>query len=367
MNVLEKNILTVQRFYRLKFYFTLLKKQSILHNEDGSTFEQVQTQILQKHTRKLMFFIAEEIQKLCQLRFSLHSSKLVNVVLSLYLIYHQPHEVLSQQLHSAEEKRVYVQAQIAFRLLHRKSSSWLASNSMKVFHILNTYISHFQNWILFDKTQQLCVLSELIIQLRTHGPNTTDKQVQESYKECARSFEEKIFEHVKKIAGDDGYTFVCNCVKGVEEAQQQISRTVNSTMHKVYWDILSQQLENKETQSTCMILIAKTFREKFLTLTTNETLKKRIITTIDISLYEMQMINKTFTFGSFLEILENIVQLTLHMCAPVQDVDLRTKLEEIKELHEHRLSDSKSKIINVCRELMTHLEYIQRYTNNGGM
>jgi len=364
--VLEKKILTVQRFYRLKFYFTLLRKRVVLHNEEGSTFQRVQTQILQKNTRKLMFFILEEIQKLCQLSFSLHTSKLVNVVLSLYLIHHQPSEVLSQQLQSVEEKRVYVQAQIAFRLLHRKSSSWLASHAMKVFQILNTYISHFQNWILFDKTQQLCVLSDLIIQLRTHGPNTIDKKVQESYKKCACSFEEKIFEHVNKIAGDEGYTFVCNCIKGVENAQQQIARVVNNNMHKVYWDILSQQLENEETQPTCMILIAKTFREKFLTLTTNEKLKKRIIRTIDISLYEMQMINKTFTFRSFLEILENIAQLTLHMCAPVQDVDLNSKKEDIKELYEQSLSDCKTKIIKMCRELMTHLEYIQRYTNNSG-
>lgn len=355
----------IQRFIRLKRAHKKLLTIPIARDTHHNlrSFDEFQRIMLERQSRVIAYRFLREIMRHSPTQVS-HSSysKLVSVFLSAFLIYTFPNDVLSPSRSMEAEKAVFLSAKILVRRVCVRSSVQFCYRSKELYTMFKEYCSRFDRWLLEDRQCQLNVLCELIVQLRTHGPNTSNREVRDEYIKSAQAFEEKILQHIRKIAGDSGIEFVKQFIGGVEKAQVQIASRVNTTMHRVYWDLMEEQLSSKEDRVTSVIMIVKDILKNLLMLVTSDTLRQNIQEDIDVAYLELKMMNETFTVDVLRELVNHICKHILLICSPSQDAEIKAEQENINEYLNKTNCDWKQ-LSTFFKKMTYHLQFVKGQVN----
>lgn len=354
----------IQRFVRVKNahknFCSIPFVTFPLQNE--RTFEQFQKLMLEKQTRMITYrFLRSVLQ--CHPESPLHQisySKLVSIFLSTFLMYHFPMEVLSSH-ETSSEKAVLSSAKLLVQWLAKHHSAKVGVHVHQFHCMLIEYKTRFDAWLIEDRQSQLQILCELIIQLRTHGPNTTDVSVRNTYVENAKAFEEQIIKHIRKIAGESGVQFVIQFIQGVEKAQHKIASQVSLTMHRVYWDMMNEQLSKPQQRITCVIQIVKEMKNQLIELTKSETIQRKIHEDIDVQYLELKMINGTFDKTVLNQLVEHFTYHLLQLCSPAQDHDVHKNKENMLDLLKQEKYEW-STLTTFFQCIAKHIEIIRNIT-----
>ena len=324
----------IQRFVRLQRaharFLTVPIVRDIHHNTRN--FDEFQKIMLERQTRVIAYRFLREIMRHSPTKTN-HSSysKWVSVFLSAFLIHTFPDDVLSTSLTMHSEKAVLQSANALVRRVCVRRSATLCYRSKELYVMFQEYCSRFDAWLLEDRQCQLNVLCQLIVQLRTHGPNTTNTEVRNEYVKSAQAFEAKILNHIRKIAGESGIEFVKQFIGVVEKAHVQIASQVNTTMHRVYWDMMEEQLSNTDHRVACVIMLVKEMVKELLLLVPSDDYRRNVQEDIDIAYLELKMMNGTFSVDILGEIVDHVCTHILLICSPAQDAEIKAEQEKIKE------------------------------------
>lgn len=332
----------IQRFFRLKRTHHSFCTIPFMINPliKHRSFEKFQNLILQKQTRTITYrFLRAILQHYPQSPLLCMSySKLVSIFLSAFIVYHFPAEILSSHETKAE-KSVLCSATLIVKWLSRHHSAEVGIHVHQLHTMLIEFKKRFDIWLVEDRQSQLHILCELIIQLRTHGPNTMDESVRSTYVENAKVFEEQIMKHIHKISGEEGVQFVIQFIQGVEKAQHKIASQVSITMHRVYWDMMKEQLCNPTLRNTCVIQIVREMKKQLTSVTSSETYQRKIHEDIDVQYLEMKLINGTFNTDVIIQLVKHFTHHLLLLCAPAQDSDITKNKETIIECLEQDVNN----------------------------
>lgn len=354
-------ILLIQRFVRLQRshsrFLTIPIVRDIHHNTRN--FDDFQKIMLERQTRVITYRFLCEIMRHSPTPISISSySKWVSMFLSAFLIHTFPDDVLSTSRSMHSERAVLQSASSLVRRVCIRPSAKVCHISNDLYVLFQEYCSRFDTWLLEDRQCQLNVLCQLIVQLRTHGPNTTNKNVRNEYVKSAQAFESNILEHIRKISGESGIEFVKQFIGGVEKAQLQIASQVNTTMHRVYWDMMEEQLANSEHRVTCVIMLVKELVKELLLLVTSDEYRRNVQEDIDIAYLELKMMNGTFSIDVLGELVDNVCKHILLICSPAQDAEIKA---EQKKIEKHlREPNCTWKRLGIFFKTMTyHVQYVK--------
>ena len=161
--------------------------------------------------------------------------------------------------------------------------------------------------------------------------------------------------HVQKIGGEEGVIFVKKTIYGVETAQNKIAAKICGTMHRVYWDMIEKEMNNETSRYPCMLMLTKTIVEKLQGLTNNDERKTTIRNDIDVTYYEVKVINNSFSLETFREILTQSLKHLQLLCSPSQDAELRS-LQNMLEKDEFTILSC----LKVTESIFSHTDYVER-------
>lgn len=349
----------VQRFVRLQRAHKRLKTIPIIRDiyHNTRTFEEFQNIMLERQTRLITYSFLREAMKSASIQAD-HKmySKWVSVFLSAFLIHTFPDEVLSKSRELLSEKAIFQTANVIVNRVCVISSSKLCYRINEFITLFEEFRNRFDTWLMEDRQCQLNVLCEMIVQLRTHGPNTTNKEVRNTYIENAKEFEKTILNHIRKIAGDSGIEFVQQFIQGVEKAQIQIASKVHKTMHRVYWDLMKEQLSKPQNRISCVIILVKEMIKQLHTLVPSDEYRINLQNDIDVDYLELKMLNETFTVEVLQEVVTSISKQVLLICSPAQDPDIVSQKE--KTLEKLRSENDWTCVATFFQMMNQHVEYI---------
>lgn len=355
-------ILLIQRFVRLqrahKQFTTIPIARDVYHNT--RSFEDFQKIMLERQTRVITYRFLREIMHHSPTEIN-HSSysKWVSVFLSAFLMYTFPDDVLSSSRDMPSERAVLQTAKMLVRRVCVRPSAKLCHKSKELYVLFQEFCSRFDAWLLEDRQCQLNVLCQLIVQLRTHGPNTTNQEVRNEYGRCAQAFEAKILNHIRKIAGESGIEFVKQFIGGVEKAQLQIASQVNTTMHRVYWEMMDEQLSSNDHRVICVIMLVKDLVKQLLLLVQCDDYRKNVQEDLDVDYLELKMMNGTFSADLLSDIVDHVCKHVLLICSPAQDKEIKQEQVKARE-HLSKPNCNWRRLGSFFKMMNYHVQYVKR-------